>query len=80
LDSFVLLRPEQSGATILTFHPRPEPDRRASEGEAERRRAFPGAERSNRPSAVFREIIWAMAIPVGTVLLFRAAFGLVLAL
>jgi hypothetical protein len=80
LDSSVLLRREQgkSGAAVLAFRPRSTLTQRSvrdQSGDGSSSVKMP-----NRPSAVFREIIWAVAIPIGTVSLMRIVFALFLSL
>ena len=84
----MLLRHEQSDPIILVFRPRtlrtprsaPAPECRMGEDKTETRPALHDAQTPNRPAAVFHEIIWAVALPIGMVLLFRVALGLFLAL
>ena len=87
LDRTVSFHLEQrnAGATVLLFRPRFPAMQNVSDCRLER--DAPPAElglRSvpspNRPAAVVREILWAVAIPIGIVLALRALFALLHAL
>ena len=84
MDTLVLLHHEQSSATVLAFRPRPLEARAlpppVDKDRPETKYVSGGVEATNRPAIVFREIMWAIAIPIGTVLLLRILFALFLVL
>jgi len=82
MDTLVLLHHEKSSAMIFGLNPL---EARAPQSPVEKDRpetkcVSGGVEAINRPAIVFREIMWAIAIPIGTVLLLRILFALFLVL
>ena len=75
------LEQRNAGATVLLFRPRFPATQNVSDGRLERdappaEQGFCGVLSPNRPAVVFREILWAFAIPIGMVLALRAIFAM----